>query len=160
MKIRAIESILVKIPYESGGPKWIVAGATLATLDTLYVRVETDEGVTGWGEAFGHNVCAGTRAVLDTLVAPLLIGRDATDTTGLMRDMAQKLHLFGRNGPVVYALSGIDIALWDIAGKRAGLPLYRLLGGAAQQRLDAYASLLRYGDPKLVATNAAAAAGR
>src|SRR5689334_25234531 len=112
MKIRAIESILVKIPYESGGPKWIVAGAALATLDTLHVRVETDAGVTGWGEAFGHNVCAGTKAVIDTLVAPLLIGRDAADISGLMNVMAQKLHLFGRNCPVVYVLSGLDTVLW------------------------------------------------
>jgi D-galactarolactone cycloisomerase len=158
MKITAIETILVKIPYENGGPKWQSAGRAWTTLDILFVRVDTDEGVTGWGEAFGHAVCAGTKTTLDTMVAPLFIGRDPTDIAGLMHETAQKTHIFGRNGSVQYALSGIDIALWDIAGKRAGLPLHQLLGGSRRSELSAYASLLRYGEPRLVAANAARAA--
>src|SRR5207253_3839537 len=84
------------------------------------VRVDTDEGITGWGEAFGHAIAPATKTALDSLVAAHFIGRNPTDVDGLMTEMAQRLHIFGRNGPVVYALSGIDIALWDIAGKRAG----------------------------------------
>ena len=100
----------------------------------LLVRIETDQGITGWGEAFGHAVTPGTRTVLDTLVGPMLIGRDARDIEALMGDLQRTLHLLGRNGPVIYALSGVDIALWDIAGKAAGQPLYRLLGGVGAQR--------------------------
>ena len=66
----------------------------------------------------------------------------------LHREAAQAFHIFGRNGPVVYAHSGIDIALWDIAGKRAGLPLCDLLGGARRKEVRAYASLMRYGTPE------------
>src|SRR5262249_56811884 len=69
------------------------------------------------------------------------------------------LHLFGRNGPVIYALSAIDIALWDIAGKRAGKPIHKLLGADAPRELTAYASLLRYGEPAAVARMASQAAG-
>ena len=94
------------------------------------------------------------------MIAPLLIGRDATDIPGLMQDLQRNLHIFGRNGSVSYGLSGIDIALWDLAGKRTGLPLYQMLGGAPRQHLSAYASLRRYGDAEIVAANARAAVER
>ena len=160
MKIVSVESITVSIPYENGGGPRFIAGRPSTTLDILLVRIETKDGLIGWGEAFGHAVVPATKRVLETLVAPQLLGRDATDIAGLMHDLNQKLHLFGRNGPVVYALSGVDIALWDLAGKRAGLPLYQLLGGNRCASVPAYASLLRYGDPEVVARNTAAAVAR
>jgi L-alanine-DL-glutamate epimerase-like enolase superfamily enzyme len=72
--------------------------------------------------------------------------------------MQHKLHLFGRSGPYLYALSGVDIALWDIAGKRAHKPLWRLLADSAPDSLEGYASLVWYGDLGLVERNAATAA--
>ncbi len=89
-----------------------------------------------------------------------MLGEDARDIRALMARLAQRFHLYGRNGPLIYALSAIDIALWDIAGKQAKLPLWRLLGAAPCDRLDAYASLLRYGDPDAVATMTARAVGQ
>lgn len=157
MKITSIETSVVAVPFDMGGPPQLFAGKPWTHLEILLVKVTTDAGVTGWGEAFGHVVNASTKAALDTLVAPLFIGRDPRHINSLMHDMQQALHLLGRNGPVVYALSGIDIALWDIAGKLAGQPLYRLLGGGPRERLTGYASLLRYTDPGLVAKNSAAA---
>ncbi len=157
MKITAISTILVHIPYETGAPTQSLAGQSWSRMAILLVKVETEDGVTGWGEGFGHAVAPATKAALDTLVARHFIGRDATDIAGLMAETAQKLHLFGRNGPVVYALSAIDIALWDIAGKCCGQPLHRLLGGAAKRELSAYASLLRYGEPQIVGRMAARA---
>ena len=74
------------------------------------------------------------------MVAPLAIGQDARDIAKLRYDLQQKLHLFGRYGITIFALSGLDIALWDIAGKAANLPLHRLLGGAGRASLPAYAS--------------------
>lgn len=157
MKIASIETSIVALPFDMGGPPQLFAGKPWTHLEILLVKVNTDAGVTGWGEAFGHVVNPSTKAALDTLVAPLFIGRDPRNINALMREMQQALHLLGRNGPVVYALSGIDIALWDIAGKLAQQPLYRLLGGSARQQLTGYASLLRYTDPDLVASNSAAA---
>src|SRR6516165_9293516 len=156
MKIKSITTTLVHIPYEAGAPTKL-AGQNWSQMAILLVRIDTDDGLTGWGEGFGHAIASATKATLDTMVAARFIGRDASDVEALMGDMFQQLHLFGRNGSVIYALSAIDIALWDIAGKRAGLPLHMLLGGAQQREVEAYASLLRYGEPALVAKNAASA---
>jgi L-alanine-DL-glutamate epimerase-like enolase superfamily enzyme len=68
-----------------------------------------------------------------------------------LTEMFRRFHINGRTGPVVYALSAIEIALWDIAGKLASSPIASFLGGAPRE-LTAYASLLRYAEPELVAS--------
>jgi D-galactarolactone cycloisomerase len=150
MKITAVESILLTVPYRTGSGTKAIAGRPSAGVNILALRIETDQGITGWGEAFGHGVCPATKTAFDTLVAPLLIGRDPADIDALMYHLQQTLHLFGRTGAVMYALSGVDIALWDIAGKVAGQPLYRLIGGVARP-LEAYASLIRCSASDVVA---------
>jgi D-galactarolactone cycloisomerase len=158
MLITAVESSVVSLPFSMGGPHPQFAGQPWDRLEILLVRVETDDGLVGWGEAFGHAAIAATKAALDSIVAPLVVGRDAGDIEALTRRVLHGVHLLGRNGPFVYAFSGIEIALWDLLGKRAGQPLHRLLGGAAPGPLDAYASLLSYGgDLGLVARNTAEA---
>ena len=139
MKITSVEPILISVPYDRGGGPVPKADAVpWRNMDTLLVRVETSDGITGWGEAFGFGACIATHTAVTKLVGPLAIGRDPSDFAALMDDLARKLHNYGRNGPVSFALSGLDIALWDIAGK----PLYQLLGGAPLTRVPAYASLL------------------
>lgn len=159
MTIRSVTAIALNLPFEIGGPKPLFAGKP-RNMDILLVRVETDRGSVGWGEAFGYAVWPATRVALETLVAPLAVGRDESDIAGLLADLQKKLHLVGRTGPVIYALSGLDIALWDIAGKAQGKSVAELLGGAKSASLPVYASLMRYNDPALVARNAAAAAAR
>ena len=151
MKIVAIETHLIRVPCDIGAAPTAFVGVGWSSLDTLLVRVVTDQGLDGWGEGFGHACCPATRIVVDTQLAPAVLGEDARDIRGLMARLAQRLHLFGRNGPHVYALSALDVALWDIAGKAANLPLWRLLGGAPLGALPAYASLLRYSAPTDVA---------
>jgi len=151
MKITAVETVVVNMPMTIAGPAPLLGGKARTSIDTLLVRIDTDEGVSGWGEAFGHRIWPATRAAIDTLIGAQCIGRDPTAIGALVNDLQRNLHGVGRNGPAMYALSAIDIALWDIAGKCAGLPLYRLLGGSMRHDLPAYASLLRYGDPKAVA---------
>ena len=157
MLITAIESLVVALPFDMGGPHPLFAGAPWDHLEILVVKVETDDGLVGWGEAFGHAAIPATKAALDTIVAPLLIGRDAGDINALSRAVLHGTHLLGRNGSFVYAFSGVEIALWDLLGKRAGQPLWRLLGGGRTGDLPAYASLLNYGTDALVARNTAAA---
>ncbi len=156
MKITKVEAVEVRIPYTAGGSvaetgTW--GGKQWLTADALLVKVSTDQGVTGWGEAFGYNVIPATRVIVDKIVAPMCIGADASEIESLMSNLQHKLHIFGRGGPVIYALSGLDMALWDIAGKNAGQPLLRLLGGKQRGELNAYASLIRYSEPDLVASN-------
>ena len=157
MRITRVSTHHAGIPYGYDGPRHEVGGQDWTTLDTLMVRIETDTGLVGWGEAFGHGCIPATKAALDALVAPWLLGRDASGITAIAEDGARAMHIYGRNGPLTYALAGVDIALWDIAGKRAGLPLHDLLGGARRRSVPCYASLLRYGDPARTARNAAAA---
>lgn len=159
MTIRSIDTVALNLPFEIYGPRPQFAGKD-RYMEILLVRVETDSGLVGWGEAFGFGIWPATRAALHAMVAPLAIGRDERDIAGLMTDLNKKLHIVGRTGATVYALAGLDIALWDIAGKAAGKPLAELLGGAKHQKLPCYASLMRYTDPKLVADNAERVAAR
>jgi L-alanine-DL-glutamate epimerase-like enolase superfamily enzyme len=129
-------------------------------METLLVRVDTDEGITGWGEAFGFAVSPLTREAITRVVAPLCVGRDVVDVPSFMAELSRKLHAMGRHGPVSFALSGIDIALWDIFGKAQNKPLHQLLGGATRERIPTYASLLRYGKSDLVSRYTAEAIGR
>ena len=151
MKITQLEAILVKVPYDYGAPPPTVFGKPWTTCDTLLVRLHTDAGVTGWGEAFGYGCVDATKTALEQMIAPLIVGCDPVPLVSLMQDLHRRLHLYGRSGPVMYALSGVDIALWDIAGKLANVPLYRLFGGSTKSHLPAYASLMRYTEPALVA---------
>ena len=149
MKIARIDTISLKVPFTFGGKpggyvRW-------PSNNILLVKVQTDTGITGWGEAFCYNLTDAVTAALHSTVAPLAIGRDARDIAKLSHELQQQLHLFGRYGVTIFALSGLDIALWDIAGKAANLPLHRLLGGAGQTSLPAYASLLKYKDAERVA---------
>src|SRR5215470_13798244 len=104
---------------------------------SLLVEVETDERVIGIGEAgVGGGVA---RDVVEKVLRPMLIGEDPLLIEGLWQRMFARTRQFGRRGVVMNAISGVDIALWDIAGKVARLPLYRLLGGC-RDRVEAYAS--------------------
>jgi D-galactarolactone cycloisomerase len=161
MKITRVEPILIAVPYEHGGPKPMRPLGPWTHMETLFVRVETDAGLVGWGEGFGFAASPLTREAIMRAVAPLCVGREFVDVPSFMADLRRKLHAMGRHGPVSFALAGIDIALWDLAGKMQGLPIHRLLGGATRDRIPTYASLLRYGQPELVAryTAEAVAAG-
>lgn len=158
MRITAVTPIHLCMPYSYGDVRrdgdhhW-------REMETLLVRVDTDTGLVGWGEAFGFNACATTATAITTLIAPLAVGQPVPPGNDLVSRIARRLHNFGVSGPVPYGLSGLDIALWDIAGKAAGVPVCDLLGGCRRTRIPAYASLLRYGDAGLVARHTAEALG-
>ncbi len=107
--------------------------------DAVIVKVETEDGVTGWGEAH-HGRCPGAVAhLVNTTLRQLVLGQDANDTTGVWKKVYDKqLASHGMGAGACLALSGIDMALWDIRGKALKIPLYKLLGGRARS-IPAYA---------------------
>ncbi len=103
------------------------------------VEVRTDAGVTGWGECFGPgNVAIGNKAIVEKVIQPMILGDDPLDRDVIWHKVYNLLRDHGQKGMPLQSLSGVDIALWDIAGKVAGQPLFRLLGGAHRTRVRAY----------------------
>ncbi|HET9017076.1 MAG TPA: mandelate racemase/muconate lactonizing enzyme family protein [Thermomicrobiaceae bacterium] len=103
------------------------------------VAVQTDEGVTGVGSVFADVRLVGPAI---TVLEPLLVGESALEPERLTETLHQRTFWLGRGGSVTHAISGIDLALWDIAGQAAGQPVGRLLGGRYRDRVRPYASIL------------------
>lgn len=112
------------------------------TRRTVLVRVETLDGVVGWGEsiAMWPEACRAVALVITEGLAPLIDGAPADDPEALWQKMRTHIWWYGEGGIASMALAGVDIALWDIAGKLAGKPLYAMLGGLQHERLPANAS--------------------
>ncbi|MFF0483232.1 mandelate racemase/muconate lactonizing enzyme family protein [Streptomyces sp. NPDC004435] len=105
------------------------------------VKVHAEDGTVGIGECYGLPSPQVTATVVTTVLAPLLIGQDALATTAVWERLYQGQAAGGHNrGFYLEALAGIDLALWDLRGKLAGLPVHRLLGGPIRERVDCYAS--------------------
>ncbi|MGD0226674.1 MAG: mandelate racemase/muconate lactonizing enzyme family protein [Terriglobia bacterium] len=140
MKITNVEGIILRLPERQA-----VADGTQ---DDLLVRIETDEGIVGYGEVdtspevgkaaidaeMSHGTCYGLREVL--------IGMDPFDIEQIWELMYRKTNYYGRLGVVMHAMSGVDMALWDILGKAIGKPVHKLLGGSFCGDVRAYASML------------------
>src|SRR5207244_11327471 len=117
---------------------------------SLGVRA-TEAGMTGWGAPFGYVRPRTTATAVEEMIAPQARGFEVPDAAGIpafMERIQRNLHLFGRYGITMFAISGLDIALWDIAAKAQGVPLHRLIGGARREKIPGYASLMRIGKPE------------
>ncbi len=139
MKIARVQAIPVRLPFRQVGPPAIALGRPMTSIDFLVVRVETDTGLVGWGEA-PMGSWRIVKAILDDFIGPTVVGRDCSDVPGLMRDLQKLVYVLGRYGLTMFALSALDTALWDISAKAAGVPLYQHVGGA-RQPVPAYISL-------------------
>ena len=103
------------------------------------VEVTTDDGVTGWGECFGPgNVALANKAIVERVIQPLVLGMDPMDRDVIWHKVYNLLRDHGQKGMPMQALSGVDIALWDIAGKVANLPIHKLIGGAHRDQVTVY----------------------
>ena len=140
MKITDVETIYLRLPS--------VEQRTDSGQDALIVRVHTDAGITGIGEVdssplavrgaiegpFSHNITSGLRQIV--------LGEDPFEIEKIWHKMYRMNVYAGRRGIGIHAMSGIDLALWDIKGKALGLPVWKLLGGGFHRRIRAYASTL------------------
>ncbi len=158
--ITAIDTIALRIPLDIWAPAPMSSHGVLRThVESLYVRVATSSGVVGWGESFG-TARPLVIAAFDNWVRRLAIGQSVADAT-LVPRIERMLMSLGRAGPTISALSGLDIALWDIRGKLEGVSVSTLLGGAKRPRVECYASLLQYyGNPEYLKRNTARALER
>jgi len=138
MKITSVEALYLRLPE--------IKARTDSSQDALLIRIETDAGITGWGEVDGCPwvvkaiVEAPTSHTLVTGLRTLLIGEDPLETSRLWHKMYQGTLYYGREGAVIQAMAGIDLALWDIKGKAFQQPVWKLLGGRHRDRLRVYAS--------------------
>jgi L-rhamnonate dehydratase len=140
MKITDVKAIVLRLPE--------ISSAADGTQDDLIIVVETDEGIKGYGEVdtaplvgkaiveawMSHGTCYGLREIV--------IGADPFDYEQIWNDMWAKTYYYGRFGPVIHVMSGIDMALWDIMGKSSGKPVHKLLGGSYASKVRPYASAL------------------
>jgi L-alanine-DL-glutamate epimerase-like enolase superfamily enzyme len=107
--------------------------------DAVVVKVTTDEGITGWGEAHHGRAHTAVAKLIETTLKQLILGMDALATTLIWEKLYRaQLASHGMGAGACLAISGIDMALWDIRGKALKMPLYRLLGGSAKA-VPAYA---------------------
>lgn len=137
MRITEVRTIAVECPL----PQPVFdANYVMASKPALLVEVETDQGLTGLGEAahFGGPLST-TRAIVEGELREHVLGEDPREIERLWARMHQRSYKHARGGAVIAAMSGIDIALWDLRGKMAGMPLWRLLGGY-RRRVPAYAT--------------------
>jgi L-alanine-DL-glutamate epimerase-like enolase superfamily enzyme len=141
--IAAIDTIKLRIPLDIWAPAPMSSqGVPRTHVESFFVRVTTGSGIVGWGEAFGTAIPM-VEAAFDHWLRRLVVGQSATDGK-LVPRIERMLMSLGRAGPMVCALAGLDIALWDIRGKREGVSVSTLLGGARRTHVECYASLLQY----------------
>ena len=144
MKITRITAVPLSYRLPEGKTVTMGIGSTLKR-DAIIIRVETSEGITGYGEAHPGRSPGAIVSLVHNTLQPLLTGLDATDCVGAwQRVHRMQLSSHGLGAGTCLALSGIDMALWDIRGKAAKMPLYALLGGS-RRRIPAYAGGISMG---------------
>lgn len=135
MKVTQIITHIVGYEYDR---PWGSARVWFDRQRAVLVEVLTDEGVTGWGASSAPPaVC---RAAMDSVLAPLVVGRDPFDSEAIWSDVYHRVKTHGTRGVLIECLSGVDTALWDIKGKALGVPVHKLLGGKIRDRVPAYAT--------------------
>lgn len=134
--IKKVSCHLVSAPVER--PFTSSRGWLYKTRGSCIVEIETADGIVGWGECYGPSAVA--KAYIETQFAPRVVGRDAFDVEVIWEDLYNRVKDYGGRGMVTSAMSGIDIALWDIIGKSCGKPIHKLIGGAHRSEVDCYAT--------------------
>jgi D-galactarolactone cycloisomerase len=155
MRIAKLEAIPISFPVPENKSVRLGIGRSVKR-DSVLVRVETDDGVIGWGEAHHGRAPGAIARLIDSTMKELIINHDALDINGVWSKVYKmQISSHGMGAASVLALSGIDLALWDIRSQVMQQPLYRLLGGAPR-KIKAYAGGIALGwqDPNSLADEA------
>ncbi|TYB83601.1 mandelate racemase/muconate lactonizing enzyme family protein [Oceaniovalibus sp. ACAM 378] len=161
MKIQTIEAFPISFPIPEGNSVTLGIGRSVKR-DAVLVKITTDEGVVGWGESHHGRAPGAVAHLIRSTLSDLIVGMDAlANVTVWDRIYKMQLASHGMGAAAAIAMSGIDMALWDIRGKAANMPLYRLLGGEGTP-VTAYAGgiALGYQAPETLAEEAAELVGR
>jgi L-alanine-DL-glutamate epimerase-like enolase superfamily enzyme len=155
MKIVKFESFPVRVPYRHVEQSSVIARGGVTD---VIVKLTADNGLVGWGETTRAADAAGIESAVKAM-APAVLGRDPWDREAIQRDLyvAGLWNFQAMTGNFAYA--GIDMAMWDLCGKQAGEPLYRLLGGALREEVD-YFCYLHWGDAAEIEAQAKAGLSR
>jgi D-galactarolactone cycloisomerase len=139
MKIIDVKTYAVQSAIE---PPFAFSQGWVRKRSATLAEIVTDEGLSGWGEAFNQGLEPPqiSAAAIENALKPLVIGANPLDTEVLWHKMYHATRDYGRKGSVMTAISAIDIGLWDLAGKAYGVPVHQLLGGAFRARVQAYAT--------------------
>ena len=144
MKITGVDSIGLKASLKT---PWKASGFYITETTSTIVRITTDKGLTGYGECLARFTTKITSSIVDHILKPLIVGRDPFDVECIWDDMFNTMRTKGHSkGFFIEAMSGVDIALWDLMGKATNLPVYKLLGGKTRETVKAYASALLFHD--------------
>jgi L-alanine-DL-glutamate epimerase-like enolase superfamily enzyme len=146
MKVIKLEAIPVRVPYKRVESSSLI---NRGGITDVIVKITTDDGLVGWGECTRAADTAGVESAVRNM-APLVIGRDPWDKEQIHRDLA--IYAVWAFQPMTgnFAFAGIDTALWDLCGKAAGQPIYRMLGGAMRESVDYY-YYMEWGTPEDIA---------
>ena len=144
MRIVKLEAVPISFPVPENKSVRLGIGRSVKR-DSVLVRIETEDGHVGWGEAHHGRAPGAIAKLIDTTMRELVLNQDASDINGIWaRVYKMQISTHGMGAAAVLALSGIDIALWDIRSQVDGQPLYRLLGGSSK-KIKAYAGGIALG---------------
>lgn len=150
MKITDVKTYVLKTNVEE--PFTSSRGWWYTTKTALLVEVNTDEGITGWGECYGP--AAVGKAAIDTLLKPQVVGKDPFDVEVIWEHLYNRVKDYGMSGMTISGISGIDIALWDIIGQSCDKPLHKMIGGSFRKEIEAYATGFYFKDLSRVTLDA------
>jgi D-galactarolactone cycloisomerase len=138
MRISKITTFVARVPL--GEKQFYSSQLLIPERTSLLVKIETDDGLFGWGEGGHYGPSEPVATCIDRVLAPKLLGQDPRPRGKIWNDLYAYSRDFGQKGTYIEAISAIDIALWDIAGKALGVPVCQLLGGPVRDTVPAYAT--------------------
>ena len=133
MQIRSVDAVHLRTPLDR---PFSFSQFSYSDREAMLVRVVTEDGRTGWGEAYGP--AAVTAAIVREFLGPMVVGRDPRAVESLWELLYARSIDYGQKGVMIAAISALDIAFWDLKAQDAGVPLYRLLGSEPVESIECY----------------------